>query len=199
MKETDLQKCRQRLQELEEAREELLKLVREMRIYATKAIASLHKGKGREGEEYISKAEKILSEIKKFRKYPEIYYSLTHDAMQELVEALTFHSAMVGESVFSVPVEVEPSAFVTGLADVIGELRRFALSQLIKGKFEEGERIIRIMEEIHERLIEFTSLPDKLVPGLRHKLDVARAGIERTKSDYIAAKVARLNEGLGGN
>ena len=195
----DLDESMKRLQELERAREELLKLVREMKINATKAIASIHAGQMEESKEYLSKALDVLQKVETFKRYPEIYYSLTHDAMQELVEALAFHSAVLGEFSFSVPAEVEPSALVTGLADLVGELRRYALSKLIEGDFEKAERLIALMEGIYGKLIEFTSLPDKLVPGLRHKLDVARAGIERTKSDYIAAKVARLNESLGGN
>ncbi len=195
----DLHGCKERLQELEKAREELLKLTREMKINATKAIASIHAGRREESKEYLSKAIDVLQKVRAFKKYPEIYYTLTHDAMQELVEALAFHSAVLGDFHFSVPVDVEPSAFVTGLADLVGELRRYTLSKLIDGDFEKAERLITLMEEIYGKLIDFTSLPDKLVPGLRHKLDVARAGIERTKSDYIAAKVARLNESLGGN
>ncbi len=192
----DLNTCKTRLEELEKAREELLKLVREMRINATKAIAAIHSGESY--EEHMNRALEIFENVRKYKeRYPEIYYSLTHDAMQELVEALSFSKAVRGEFSFSVNVDVEPSSFVTGLADVIGELRRYALAKLVAGKFDEAENMMNLMERIYNELISFIALPDKLVPGLRHKLDVARAAIERTKSDYIAAKVARLHESLG--
>jgi len=195
----DIEECRKRLEELEKGREELLKLLRDMRIDATKAVALIHAGKMEEAEKYLDEALKVLGKVREFKKYPEIYYSLTHDAMQELVEAFAFHKAIKGEFSFSLDLDVEPPAFVTGLADLVGELRRYALSRLVENGFEEAERIMKLMEEIYNELISFTSFPDKLLPGLRRKLDVARAGIERTKSDYIAAKVARLNESLGGN
>lgn len=192
----DISECKRRLEELESAREELLKLTREMKINATKAIAAIHAGKFVECEQHLNKAIEVLEKVNEFKKYPEIYYALTHDAMQELVEAKVFFEIVKDKFNFSANLKVEPSSFITGLADSIGELRRYVLTNLVLGNFEEAERIMSIMEEIYNELISFTSLPDKLLPGLRHKLDVARAGIERTKSDYIAAKVARLNEGL---
>lgn len=195
----DIGECKKRLEELEVAREELLKLLRDMRIYSTKAVALIHAGEVEEAEKYLNNALKVLEKIREFREFPEIYHTLTHDAMQELVEAFAFHRAVRGEFSFSINLEVEPSAFITGLADLVGELRRYALSKLVKGRFEDAERLMKLMEDIYNELISFASFPDKLLPGLRRKLDVARSGIERTKSDYIAARVARLNESLGGD
>ncbi|MET1125215.1 MAG: translin [Archaeoglobaceae archaeon] len=193
----DIEIARQRLEELDAAREELIKLTREMRINATRAVAAIHSGG--DADEYIEKARELLQRILEYRRYPEIFYQITHDAMQELVEAVAFAKIVRGEFSFVLDLEVTPSAFVTGLADVVGELRRYALTKLVEGDFAEAERLMKLMEEIYSALISFTSLPDRLVPNLRPKLDVARAAIERTKSDYIAAKVARLHESLGGD
>nr|3ZC1_A Chain A, AFTRAX [Archaeoglobus fulgidus]3ZC1_B Chain B, AFTRAX [Archaeoglobus fulgidus]3ZC1_C Chain C, AFTRAX [Archaeoglobus fulgidus]3ZC1_D Chain D, AFTRAX [Archaeoglobus fulgidus]3ZC1_E Chain E, AFTRAX [Archaeoglobus fulgidus]3ZC1_F Chain F, AFTRAX [Archaeoglobus fulgidus]3ZC1_G Chain G, AFTRAX [Archaeoglobus fulgidus]3ZC1_H Chain H, AFTRAX [Archaeoglobus fulgidus] len=194
-----LEECRKRLEELEAAREELLKVLREMRIHSTKSIALIHAGKVEEAEQELKKAIELLEKVKAYREYPEIYFYLCNDAMQELVEAIAFKNAISGEFTFEIDLEVTPAAFLNGFADAVGELRRYALTKLIEGDFKSAERMLEVMEKIYERLMEFTTFPDKLVSGLRKKLDVARGGIERTKSDYIAAKVARLNESLGGN
>ncbi len=184
----NLEDCRKKLEELEKAREDLLKLVRDMRINATKAIASIHAGKNY--EEFLNKALEIMNKVYEFKdKFPEIYYAITHDSMQELVEAYFFAKAIKNEFEFDFSeLKAEPSAIVTGLADLIGELRRYALDKLMKGDFKTAEKFINLMEKIYFELISFGGFPDKIVPGLRHKLDVARASIERTKSDYIAAK-----------
>nr|3ZC0_A Chain A, AFTRAX [Archaeoglobus fulgidus]3ZC0_B Chain B, AFTRAX [Archaeoglobus fulgidus]3ZC0_C Chain C, AFTRAX [Archaeoglobus fulgidus]3ZC0_D Chain D, AFTRAX [Archaeoglobus fulgidus]3ZC0_E Chain E, AFTRAX [Archaeoglobus fulgidus]3ZC0_F Chain F, AFTRAX [Archaeoglobus fulgidus]3ZC0_G Chain G, AFTRAX [Archaeoglobus fulgidus]3ZC0_H Chain H, AFTRAX [Archaeoglobus fulgidus]3ZC0_I Chain I, AFTRAX [Archaeoglobus fulgidus]3ZC0_J Chain J, AFTRAX [Archaeoglobus fulgidus]3ZC0_K Chain K, AFTRAX [Arc len=194
-----LEECRKRLEELEAAREELLKVLREMRIHSTKSIALIHAGKVEEAEQELKKAIELLEKVKAYREYPEIYFYLCNDAMQELVEAIAFKNAISGEFTFEIDLEVTPAAFLNGFAAAVGELRRYALTKLIEGDFKSAERMLEVMEKIYERLMEFTTFPDKLVSGLRKKLDVARGGIERTKSDYIAAKVARLNESLGGN
>jgi len=78
---------------------------------------------------------------------------------------------------------------LTGLADLIGELRRFILDLLRKSNFEKAEKYMEMMEKLYSELSTFY-FPDKIVPGLRNKVDGARWTIERTKSDYIAAKVA---------
>ncbi|WP_456329038.1 translin [Archaeoglobus sp.] len=194
-----LEDCMKRLEELESAREELFKILREMRIHSTKSVALIHAGKIEEAKLELKKAIELLEKVNEYRIYPEIYFYLSNDAMQELVEAIVFKNAISGEFTFDINLDVTPSAFLNGLADAVGELRRYALTKLIEGDFQTAQRMLEIMEKIYEHLMEFTSFPEKLVPGLRKKLDVARMSIERTKSDYIAARVARLNESLGGD
>ncbi len=194
-----LEDCMKRLEELESAREELFKILREMRIHSTKSVALIHAGKIEEAKLELKKAIELLEKVNEYRIYPEIYFYLSNDAMQELVEAIVFKNAISGEFTFDINLDVTPSAFLNGLADAVGELRRYALTKLIEGDFQTAQRMLEIMERIYEHLMEFTSFPEKLVPGLRKKLDVARMSIERTKSDYIAARVARLNESLGGD
>lgn len=194
-----LEDCMKRLEELESAREELLKILREIRIHSTKSVALIHAGKIEEAKLELKKAVELLEKVNEYRIYPEIYFNLSSDAMQELVEAIAFKNAISGEFTFDINLKVTPSAFLNGFADAVGELRRYALTKLIEGDFQTAQRMLEVMEKIYEHLMEFTSFPEKLVPGLRRKLDVARMSIERTKSDYIAARVARLNESLGGN
>ena len=194
-----LEDCMKRLEELESAREELLKILREIRIHSTKSVALIHAGKIEEAKLELKKAVELLEKVNEYRIYPEIYFNLSSDAMQELVEAIAFKNAISGEFTFDINLKVTPSAFLNGFADDVGELRRYALTKLIEGDFQTAQRMLEVMEKIYEHLMEFTSFPEKLVPGLRRKLDVARMSIERTKSDYIAARVARLNESLGGN
>ncbi|MEM0351175.1 MAG: translin [Archaeoglobaceae archaeon] len=184
----NLENCRIRLEELEKAREELLELLRDMRIFSSKAIVCVHTGKIEEAENNIKKAAEVLEKVKKFKEFPEIY-GISHDAMQEFVEAVLLLKVAKGQFDFSIEFEVLHSAFITGLADLIGELRRMALSKMIFGEINEAEKLLKLMEEIYYQLVPFTSFPDKILPNLRPKIDTARAGIERTKSDLIAAKL----------
>lgn len=184
-----LEDCRIRLEELEKAREELLKISRELRILASKAIVAIHEGNLELAEERISKGKAVLSRLKEFQRFPEIFYSISLESLQEFAEALFFEKAVKGSFDFTLDFEISHSAFITGLADVIGELRRFALSKMIENEPEKAEEILRMMEKIYSELLSFVSFPERLIPNLRQKLDVARAGIERTKSDLITAKL----------
>ncbi len=191
-----LDEFRKVLEEKEQAREELLKLTREMRINATKAIALLHAKDFEKAEEHLNNALKLMEQIYKFKeKYPDIYYPITFDAMQELVEAYSFyHVLRYGnlEIDFS-KLKVEIAPILTGLADMAGEIRRHVLDLLRVGEFDQAEKLIGLMEEIYLNLLTF-NFPDKLTPHLRPKVDYVRGAIERTKSDFISAKVASLEE-----
>lgn len=184
----NLESCRKRFEELEKAREDLLRLLRELRILSSKAIVAVHNGKIEEAEENLRKAYEIFEKVKEFRRFPEIFLT-SHDSMQEFVEAIFLLKVVKKDFDFSLDFELLDSAFVTGLADLVGELRRLALSKMIKGEIEEAENLLGVMERIYGELMLFASFPEKLVPNLRAKLDVARVAIERTKSDLIAAKL----------
>ncbi len=191
-----LDEFRRILEEKEQMREELLKLTREMRINATKAIALLHAKEFDKAEEHLNKALELMERIYEFKeKYPDIYYPITFDAMQELVEAYSFYHVLKHGNLdidFS-KLKVEIAPILTGLADMTGEIRRHVLDLLRVGEFEKAEKLIELMEEIYLNLLTF-NFPDKLTPHLRPKVDYIRGAIERTKSDFISAKVASLEE-----
>jgi len=183
-----LNEIRKKLEELEEAREELIKLSRELRINSTRAIAAVHAGNFEEAKRKLKAAIDLLEKVKAYKKYPEIY-GIANDAMQELAEALSFFSLISGQDIPNLrEIGIEDAAILTGLGDVVGELRRHALDLMRRGDVSRAEKCIDVMEEIYSALITFT-FPEKLVPGLRHKVDVARQLIERTKSDLLAAKL----------
>ncbi len=193
--ERELESIRKRLDEIDDAREELLKLSREMRRKATLAISSIHMRDVRRARELLREAREILRRINAYREC-EIYYPITRDSMQELVEGEILLK-IVSENRLEIPhfdVEVHPSSILTGIADAVGELRRYILDLLRKSEIEEAERLIKTMEKIYFSLISF-NYPDKIVPGLKSKMDMIRLSLERTKSDLISAMiVARFRD-----
>ena len=74
--------------------------------------------------------------------------------------------------------------YIQGLGDVIGELRRHIIDLLRREEYGEAEIYLDIMETIYQELRRL-NYPDALVPGLRHKVDVARRLIEDTKILYL--------------
>lgn len=184
----NLDSCRKKFEELEKAREELLNLLRTLRILSSKAIVAIHNDKIEEAEDNLKKAFAIFEKIREFQKFPEIY-ATAHDSMQEFVEAIFLLKVVKKDFELSLDLDVLDSAFVTGLADLVGELRRLSLSKMIRGEIDKAEELLSTMEKIYNELVPFASFPDKLVPNLRAKLDVARVAIERTKSDLIVAKL----------
>ena len=135
-----------------------------------------------EAHNLITKAE---SEIDK-----SVYMSksrILDTAYQELAEAANVLSILEKDAITPLEVYGIPSrAYLTGLADTVGEIRRAILERLREGDTKRATQLLSTMESLFENL---TSLdfPNALVPDLRRKCDVARSIIERSRGDVTTA------------
>ena len=149
------------------------------------SILLIHQKKYVDAEKLVKEAEDKISSLQELSKqYPEIVFGgMFSAALQEYSEARIFLT-LVKESRFVTPAEINvPSVdYVLGLADVIGEYRRLALDNLREGEVKKGEECLEIMDQV---FIELLALDEAymLVPGLRHKSDIARRIIETTRGD----------------
>ena len=81
---------------------------------------------------------------------------------------------------------INPLNFLLGLADVIGELRRYALDNIRNSRVEDLNYILENMDEIYTYLFTL-DYPSGVTQDLRHKVDVARTLIEKTRGDISLA------------
>jgi len=81
---------------------------------------------------------------------------------------------------------IENAAYVNGLAEAVGELRRFALDALRRGEIAASERALDLMDEIYTQLIT-VDFPSAITRDLRRKTDIARSILERTRGDVTTA------------
>ncbi len=79
--------------------------------------------------------------------------------------------------------------YLMGLGDCVGELRRFCLEELKSGRVRRANEILDMMEDILTVLMRF-DYPDAIVP-LRHKQDVARSLLEKTRGEVAVATSTR--------
>ena len=101
---------------------------------------------------------------------------------------------------------VAPPAFLNGLAEAVGELRRYLLDRLRAGETERCEALMQQMDDIYGLLIT-VDYPDALTGGLRRTTDVTRGIVEKTRGDLtlalrqdaLEAKLARLEGCLQGD
>jgi translin len=183
--ETILQEVKNELMQKNKIREETHESMRKATSLSKQSILLIHQKKYAEAEEFIEKAKEKISSLQVLSKdYPEIIYGgMFSAALQEYSEARVF-LILVKESRFLTPAEINvPSVdYVLGLADVIGEYRRLALDNLREGDVKKGEKCLEIMDQV---FIQLLALDEAyvLVPGLRHKSDIARRIIETTRGD----------------
>jgi len=187
-----IQKIKTELVANNHLREETHESMRKATSLSKQAILLIHQKRLSDAQKMVESAkEKIASLQTQAKIYPEIIYGgMLSAALQEYSEANIF-LILVKEERFVNPAEINvPSVdFVLGLADVIGEYRRLALDNLREGAVVKGERCLQIMDEIFIQLLALDEAY-MLVPGLRHKSDIARRIIESTRGD-ITLEVRR--------
>jgi translin len=169
-------------------REEILKLSRDMIRECSIAIKNIHRKEFDNFNERIndikSKHKDLLSLV---NKNPGIFFKYLKTPEQEFVESLAFYSIIRKEEIPS-PFElnINPLNYLLGLADVIGELRRYALDNIRNSRVEDLNVILENMDEIYTNLFTL-DYPAGVTQDLRHKVDIARNLIEKTRGDISLA------------
>ena len=137
-------------------------------------------------ESAVNEFNDMYSEIKN---EPEILFSgPVGDAMMELAEACILSSMISGKDVPSYSsLNVTPQAWVLGLADSLGELRRMLLDDLMNGRIDDAKKVFRQMDEVCDHVLGF-DVPDAILP-VRRKQDIARSVMERTRTDLMNASL----------
>lgn len=170
-------------------REKTLPLGRKAVRKCSESIKMTHRGEFGDAKKLISEAHKIILEASTDVSDSEFMIrSRTLDvAYQELAEAVNLLS-LLEHGTFTTPDEygIPARAYLTGLADTIGELRRASLDLLRYDEVARAETLLGFMEEILEELQTF-DYPNALVPDLRRKCDVGRGLVERTRGDLTRA------------
>ena len=91
--------------------------------------------------------------------------------------------------------DITSSAWLLGLGDVPGELRRSMHEALRAGDYPTADSAFQLLEDVTELLL-MVEFPSGLLP-MRHKQDVARSLVERSRSDLLTAQRGRqLHEEL---
>lgn len=177
----------------DDAREHSLRLSREVIRLCSTAIKSIHRGEIEEADELIARARSVIDEIDEvLEDYPSIYYGgFVFNALQEYAETMIVRSVLTGGDIPKPElVDVDVVAYLNGLADSVGEMRRRVLDLLRENRIGEAGPLLDLMDEVYLFLLQF-DYPDALTPGLRRKVDVARGLVERTRGDLTTAIILR--------
>lgn len=170
-------------------RDQTLGRSRELIRHCANSIRATHRGDDREAQALLESALTISRQmISEAQSYPDIYHAgYTQDALKELAEAHITRAVILNEPVPG-PDElgVEYAAYLNGLAEAAGELRRFALDALRRGQVERSEEILSNMDDIYSMLIT-VDFPSAITGGLKRSTDMVRGVLERTRGDVTTA------------
>ena len=155
------------------------------------AIRALHRGEVDEAALLMDEARDLLrGAVNVLADHPDVLHAgFIHDAAKEYAEArLTAALGSGGPIPLPEDIEVAVPAYLNGLGEAVGEMRRRMLDLLRGGDLTEAERVLESMDGVVE-LLASLDYPDGMTGGLRRTTDVARALVERSRSDLTTTVV----------
>ncbi len=185
-----------------ERRDRVLKESRDVISACSRAIIDVHTGKVKEAEKELAAARVQLRSLKSSDGSASRYLVSPET---EMVEASAVIALAKGKEVPSMEMlGASPEAYLLGLLDAIGELKRLVLDSILQRKAAKAKRYFDVMQELYS-LCSPLAVYDHVVNGARRKIDVARMLVEDTRGllaeeigrESVSSSMARLEKKLG--
>lgn len=185
-----------------ERRDRVLKESRDVIAASSRAIIDVHTGRLKDGEKELAKAKELLKSLKKSSDGSVSRYLVSPET--EVVEASAVIALAKGKAIPSVEdLGASPEAYLLGLLDAVGELKRLVLDSILQRKLAKAKGYFSVMEELYSACSPL-SVYDHVVNGARRKVDVARMLVEDTRGvlteeigrDSVSSSMARLEKKL---
>jgi translin len=157
--------------------------------YCANSIRAAHRQDFTKAAELRTQAGTLLVEMTAdLRDHQDIFFAgFVQDAQKEYAEAVSF-AALAQQQSLPTPEELSIgyAPFLNGLAEAVGEMRRYVLDQLRRGNFDHCEIYLSYMDDIYA-LLTSIDFPDAITAGLRRTTDATRGILEKTRGDLTTA------------
>jgi translin len=166
------------------AREKVLPICREVIRFSSLSIRALHRQEMDKARELLNSARKLLDAAEEaLADGIEIRTGFLIDAQKEYAEGSVTLALVKGDQL-PTPEElrIDEVAFLLGVAEAVGELRRYLLDKMRTGDLSRGEEFLSDMDDIYNVLVTL-DFPDAITHGLRRTTDNMRVVLEKTRSD----------------
>lgn len=183
--EATAERIRQQLSEVDSAREKVLRLCREIIRYSAGAIRAAHRRDTAEANDLLQSALRVSDEVNQVLSQSRgvLHTGFVHDAQKELAEASATLAIINGEPLPDPDrLQIGYAAYLNGLGEALGELRRYLLDSLRRDELGRCEDLLATMDEVYGVLVTM-DFPDAITFGLRRTTDVVRGIIEKTRAD----------------
>ena len=182
------------------AREKALPLCREAIRHCSNAIRAVHRQEFDQAGELLQQAHNLLDEAKKnVTGYNELSNTgFIRDAQKEFAEGSIMLALVTGNRLPDASeLNIDGAAYLNGLGEAVGELRRYLLDSMRRGDLSRGEELLEAMDDIYSILVTI-DFPDAITGGLRRTTDMVRGVLERTRSDLtVVISQKDLKDRLG--
>ena len=190
---SDVEKIQAELLSYDKAREKLQTLTRNATRLCSWAIVQVHRGKLGETTKTLNEAKRSLDELQSLlaahTELPQFGQVLV--AFQEYAEAkLLFQLKKNGTIASMHEVGTSSTAYLLGMLDFLGEMRRMILDALRHGNADLAQNLLTKMEGLYEDLMSLDRT--SILPNFRRKLDASRRILEATRGD-VATDLRRVS------
>ncbi|MEW6233111.1 MAG: haloacid dehalogenase [Chloroflexota bacterium] len=172
-----------------EARDKALLMSRELVRLCANSIRSMHRSEHAQAASLLADAQRHVAQLRSdLSGHPDLYHAgYVQEALKEYAEASAL-LALVRREALPEPVElgVEDAAYLNGLGEAVGELRRFILDRIRQGQTERCEDVLQNMDDIYCLLLTM-DFPDAITGNLRRTTDMVRSVMEKTRGDLTFA------------
>jgi translin len=181
----------QELDNIDTKREKIISINRKLNRTSGRGIARIVKNE--DPKDNLTEARKLMKIINE--DIVEVVnltsWKFTNSGVEEYVEFEILYSIINNNDIPKPDDIMVPSwMWISGLADVMGELRRIILNKLLVNKLDEAKELLEKMQIIYD-LIVGLDFSKSIISNLRKKIDVARITIERTESDVVNASMSQ--------
>ena len=182
------------------AREKALPLCREVIRHSSQAIRAVHRQEFDQAKQLLQSARNLLDQGEQaVTAYSELSNTgFIRDAQKEFAEGSITLALVIGNQLPE-PGElgIDAAAYLNGLGEAVGELRRYLLDSMRRGDLSRGEELLSAMDDIYSALVTM-DFPDAITSGLRRTTDMVRGVLERTRSDLtLVMRQKELETKLG--
>ncbi len=196
---TIMERVREDFASKNQAREKALPLCREAIRFSANAIRAVHRHEFDTARELAGRAGAQLAIAKQsLAGHEDIFHAgFVHDSQKEFAEAsITLALIAGGELPTPESLDVGLPAYLNGMGEAVGELRRHLLDTLRSGNVEQCEEWLRAMDEMYSVLVT-VDYPDAMTGGLRRTTDSVRGILEKTRGDLtLSVQQRRLEQRL---
>ena len=167
------------------AREKALPLCREAIRHCSDAIRAVHRQEFDQAKDRLQSARSLLDEVEQaLAAHSELGNTgFIRDAQKEFAEGSITLALVTGKQLPDPgELDIDSAAYLNGLGEAVGELRRYLLDSMRRGDLSRGEELLSAMDDIYGVLVTM-DFPDAITGGLRRTTDMVRGVLERTRSD----------------
>lgn len=187
---------RARLDATFEAREAALQASRDLVRRCREVMQAIHRGE--DAHDALQNAVDHAADLQRdLADHPQLRHAgFVRNAQQELAEAVALRRAVDGRDLPG-PDElpVTPAAYLLGLGDLAGELRRLALDAMEDDEADATRGYLDALEALHHALMRF-DYPSGFL-NVKRKQDTARSLLDRTRGEVaVGAQRRRLEDAV---